>query len=1024
MKKFFITHKNPLTVIIAIIIMGGMFAYSKLQVSLFPEITFPKIKIIADAGLQPIDKMIITVTKPLENAVKQIPDLENLRSITSRGSCEISAFINWDADIDLAKQRIESKIAEIRNDLPPGTQITVEKMNPSILPVIGYTLETNNQFYTPIDMKQLALYTVKPFLSQVNGVAEVRIIGGKQKEYWLTLDIQKMSTLGITPDAVGNALSQTNFIQSNGYLSDYRLLYLTITDATVHSIDELQNIVISNDGKRIVTLKDIAQVKINEAIEYTRINANGREGLLVAVIKQPNANLIELSEQVEQKVAELQKTLPRDITIKPYYVQADFVNDAIRSVIDSLWIGLALAIVVAIIFLRSLKASATILITIPVTICLSLIVMYFMGYTLNIMTLGAIAAAIGLIIDDAIVVVEQIHRTHEEHHDEPAQIIVQKAISYLLPAMIGSSMSTIVIFIPFEMMSGVAGAYFKVMTNMMIVTLVCSFFVTWICLPVIYLLLTRNKKMVIARTPEPVEVKKQRWVSVFIHKPYISIAIMAAFAVIIILILPQLETGFLPEMDEGSIVLDYTSPPGTSLQETDRMLREVEKIINKIPEVSAYSRRTGTQMGFFITEPNNGDYLIQLKQNRDRSTDEVIADIRQRVESTQPALRIDFGQVIGDMLGDLMTSVQPIEIKIFGENITKLHELSDTLGKLVENVEGTADVFNGIVIAGPSISIVPNYARLAQFGITPANFQQQLELAIQGITAGSILEREQLSAIRMRSTPSITQGLADIKQLNIFLPNGRLRPITDLAGVEVSAGNAEVERQNLQSMGVISSRLEGRDLGSVMKEIQEQVNTQIVLPQGYHIEYGGAYAEQQRSFHELLLILVTACLLVFGVILFLFGDFLIAIAILIIAILGIAGSYLALYITNIPLNVGSYTGLIMIVGIIGENAIFTYLQFKESLRTQTIDESIVYSISTRLRPKLMTALGAIIALMPLALGIGTGAQLHQPLAIAVIGGFIAALPLLLIVLPSMIRIISKRKKPSDNSAVIVDTYEP
>ena len=1010
MRNFFVTYKNPLAVIIALVLMGGLFAYSNLSTSLFPDITFPKIKVIADAGLQPVDKMMVTVTKPLENAIKRVPDLADVRSITSRGSCEISAFMDWKADIDLSLQRIESRIAEIRADLPPGVQITTEKMNPSILPVMGYTLETNSNSRTPIDMKQLALYTVKPFLSQVEGVSEVRIIGGKQKEYWLTLQPQKMSTLGITPDMLSNALAQTNFIQSNGYLSDYRMLYLTITDASVHTLDDLKSLIVSNNGKRIVQLQDIADVTISPGVEYTKINANGREGLLVAVIKQPNANLVTLSNAMKQKIAALQKVLPAGVSIRPYYVQADFVQDAVRSVTDSLWIGLVLAILVAIVFLRSLKASATILITIPITICLTLIVIYAVGYTLNIMTLGAIAAAIGLIIDDAIVVVEQIHRSHEEHPGEPSVTVVQKAIHYLLPAMIGSSLSTIVIFIPFELMTGVAGAYFSVMTNTMIITLVCSFVVTWIFLPVVYLLLTRHKKRSVGKEEKPVAVKQQRWVSFFIRKPVISLVIMGAFAISIGLILPQLETGFLPEMDEGSIVLDYTSPPGTSLQETDRILREVEKVIVKVPEVQAYSRRTGTQMGFFITEPNTGDYLIQLKKNRSRTTNEVIADIRQKIESTQPALRVDFGQVIGDMLGDLMTSVQPVEIKVFGSDINRLHQLAQQVSGVVEKVEGAADVFDGIVIAGPSVSIVPDYVRLAQYGLTPASLQTQLQLALQGLVVSNILEREQLSTVRLIYPNNQQQSVASIQALKVFIPSGQLIPVTNVATVHINPGDAEVQRENLQSMGVITARLENRDLGSTMKDIQRKIEHQVILPQGYHIEYGGAYAQQQQSFHELLIILITSSLLVFGVILFLFKDFLVALFILLIAVLGIAGSYLALYLTGTPLNVGSYTGLIMIVGIIGENAIFTYLQFRESYATQQdVDGAIIYSISTRLRPKLMTALGAIIALTPLALGIGTGAELHQPLAIAVIGGFIAALPLLLIVLPSLLRIISRRR---------------
>ena len=1010
MHNFLSSHKNPISVLVVIIILGGFFSYSKLQTALFPEITFPKIKIIADAGQLPVKKMMKTVTRQLENAVKQVPNLQRIRSTTSRGTCEISAYMDWSANIDISQQRIESKINEIKNTLPPDVQITVERMNPSILPITGFSLESKTR--SPIEMKLLALYTIKPFLSQVEGVSEIRVIGGKSKEYWVVLDIQKMSTLGITPDILNTALSQTNFIKSNGYLSDYRLLYLTITDAAITSKEQLGNIVLSNNGKRIVLLKDIADVQIQEAKEYIKINANGKEGILLAVIKQPNANLVELSDKMDEKLQALKKIIPKDVTIQPFYVQADFVRDSIKSVTDSLFVGLGLAILVAILFLRSLKASSVILITIPVILCLSVICLYAMGQTLNIMTLGALAAAIGLIIDDAIVVVEQIHRTHEENPDEPSNSVVKKAIHYLFPAMVGSSLSTIVIFVPFVLMSGVAGAYFKVMTNTMIITLLCSFFVTWIMLPIIYLLFTKNPhKVSNKKTITPQKVSSQRWVGFFIKKPYLSFLIIVALGYSVYTIFPKLETGFLPEMDEGSIVLDYNSPPGTSLEETDRMLREVEKILVKVPEVATYSRRTGTQMGFFITEPNRGDYLIQLNKHRTKTTDEVISDIRKQVESTQPALRIDFGQVIGDMLGDLMTSVQPIEVKVFGNDQTKLQVLSKKIAALVSKVEGTADVFDGIVIAGPSINIEPNSTALAQYGISPANLQYQLQSSLEGNLVGTVYDKDQLTNLRLIYPGSKSFSVADFNKTPIFLPNGKLHPIKQLASVKINSGDAEIEREDLQSMGVVTARLENRDLGSVIKEIQTSIQQNIVLPQGYAIVYGGSYAEQQKSFKELLIILIAASLLVFGVILFLFKDFEIAFVILLIAVLGISGSYMGLYFTHTALNVGSYTGLIMIVGIIGENAIFTFLQFKESLKTNhNVDEAIIYSISTRLRPKLMTALGAIIALMPIALGIGTGAQLHQPLAIAVIGGFIIAMPLLLIVLPSLIRLLYRHKK--------------
>ena len=1010
MNNFFVRHRNGLSTVIFLIILGGFYAYSNMQTSLFPEITFPKIKIIADAGQQPIDKMMITVTKPLENAIKKVQDLKTVRSTTSRGSCEISAFMNWNSDIDLGKERIESRINQIKNDLPPDTQITVEKMNPSILPVIGYSLESKEK--SPIELKKIANYTIKPFLSQIDGVSEIRIIGGKEKEYWLSLDYTKMAALGITPNAVSQVLNQTNFIKSNGYLSDYRHLYLTITDAQVVHKEALENLVVSNNGKGIITLKNIAEVEIHEAKEYIKVNSNGKEGILIAVLKQPNANLISVSDDMSDKLIELKKILPKDVKITPYYQQANFVHDAIKSVTDSLLIGLFLAIIVAVLFLKSFKASVTILITIPVTLALTLIVLYLVGQTFNIMTLGAIAASLGLIIDDAIVVVEQIHRTHEENPDEPTVSLLKKAIHYLFPAMIGSSISTIVIFFPFVLMSGVAGAYFKVLTDTMIITLLCSFFVTWLLLPVIYLQLTKNEEgnSEIIKTTASYEVKKQNWVSYFITKPIISIGFCLVLILSIFILLPNLKTGFFSEMDEGSIVLDYQSPPGTSLEETDRMLQEVEKIIIKTPEVEAYSRRTGTQMGFFITEPNRGDYLIQLKKDRTRTSEQVIDAIRQKIEATQPALRIDFGQVLMDMLGDLMSSVAPIEIKIFGNDQTQLQKISKQVTGIVGKVKGTADVFDGIVIAGPSINIVPNYTMLAQYGITPADLQFQLQTALEGNVIGNILENERITPIRLIYKNAEKRSLDEIKKIRLFIPNGQSIPITNLVTITLQNGASEVQRENLQMMSVVSGRLNNRDLGSVIKDIQKQVSQSVHLPNGYYIEYAGAYKEQQQSFKELLMILIASCLLVFGVLLFLFRDFRAAIVILFISILGISGSYILLFITQTPLNVGSYTGIIMIVGIISENAIFTFLQFRETFKlTHDVSHSLIYSISTRLRPKLMTALGAIIALLPLAIGFGTGSELHQPLAIAVIGGFIIALPLLLVVLPSFLAMVYRNE---------------
>lgn len=1002
MAKVFTRFKSPIAVILLLIVIGGGFSYKNMKTSLFPNVTFPKIKIIADNGEQPVEKMMVEVTKPLEDAIKKIEHLRMIRSATSMGSCEISAYMDWGSDIDLDKQQVESQISQIKNSLPADVEITIEKMNPSILPVMGYALhsETKNQ----VELKLIAEYIVKPYLSRITGVSSVQVIGGKTKEYRIIPDADKLRVLKINPQEIINVIQQTDFIKSNGYTIDYNRLYLTVTDATIKNKNQLENLVLYNNGIRSIRVSDVARVEISERNEYVKIKADGKDVPLIAVLKQPTSNLIDVSQQVSEKAEELAKVLPAGVTLKPYYNQAEFVHGSIRSIIDVLWMGLLLSIVVAIIFLRSLKASSVILFTIPITLALTFIVLASIGYDFNIMTIGAIAAAIGLIIDDAIIVVEQIHRTHEEFPDKKPKELTGKAISYLFPAMVSSSLSTIVILVPFQLMTGIAGAYFRILTETMIITLVCSFFVTWIGLPVIYLLFSGKKPVTMSDVHG---VKTKKWIEFFIERPWVSGVFAFLMIASIIIIMPKLSTGFLPDMDEGSIVLDYTTPPGTSLEETDRILSDVDRILETIPEVKTYSRRTGTEMGFFITEPYSGDYLIELNSDREKSTEEVAEDIRAKVESTIPSLLVDFGQVITDMLGDLMSNSQPIEIKIFGDNNELLKKLSKQVSDSVETVEGTADVFDGVVVSGPVFNIIPKEDIMKQYGLTAADLQTQTEAYLGGIVVGTIPEKEQFTDIRLIYPMNNKTPVEKIKQINIITSSGEYLPLSKFATFTFESGVSEIQRENLQTMGVVTAGLESRDLGSVMKDIKSKLSG-INLPSSYQIVYGGSYAEQQQSFAELLKILIISGLLVFLIVLFMFRSLKLSLIVIFISSLGIAGGVIALFITNTPLNVGSYTGLIMIVGIIGENSIFTIQQFLTELKKSTVSGALTFAISARLRPKLMTATGAIVALAPLALGIGTGAQMHQPLAIAVIGGLVMALPLLLIVLPGLLKLFIKK----------------
>jgi len=1031
-RSYFQTYRKPILLMGLLLLAAGLFAYSRMQTALFPEVTFPKITLIADAGQQPIDRMMITVTKPLEAAVKRVKGVTVVKSSTSRGSCVIQVFLNWNVDVYSAKAQLESRVNEIKGLLPAGVTIATEAMNQSLFPVLGYSLESNSR--SPIALRDAANLLARPLFSQVPGTSNVVVRGGKAKEFVVIPDPARLASQRLTSAQLQAAFANSNFVQSAGNLASFRRLYLTLTDTRLGTVEDLRQVVVRADSGRVVRVRDVATVDIQEQQEFVILNANGHEAVLIDLVKQQGVDLASFARDAHVKADELRRQLPPGMTLKPYYDQSVFVGDSIDSVIHSIVEGLALAILVMIVFLRSWRASLAVLLTIPVTVCFTLLVLYLFGITLDIMSLGAIAASVGLIIDDAIVIIEQIYRTHEEHPDHSNIRVVRTAISGLFPAMVASSLSTIVIHFPFRLMSGLAGSFFKELSDTMQITMVCSFLVTWLLLPVLHLLIGyRAGKNAHAHNAAAEQAEKLSWLTNLFARPLLALALLVGLAGGAYVASGRLQTGFLPDLDEGAIVLDYFTPPGTSLAETDRILRRVEQdIITKHPEIQSYSRRTGVGLAFDTRQPNYGDYLIQLKRDHQLTTPEVIAQLRQRIEATEPALTVDFGQRIADLLGDLMSSAKPIEIKLFGDDQATLEKLSGRIGRVLGKVSGVADVNDGLVAAGPSIVFRPDIAKLARYGLTPLDFQAQLSNlvggqvlsngtaqasvspaqagSLGGIQVGQIQDGEQMRQVLLRYVDFRQNSLAQLRRQVIALPGGSVRPLPFFATIAVEPGNVELRREDLKSVALITARLDGRDLGSAIQDIRRQVAQQVALPPGYTVQYGGAYAEQQASFRELELILLTACLLVFAVLLFLFREWLVSLLVLFLSVMGITGCVLGLFFAGIPLNVSSYTGIIMIVGIIAENAIFTVHQFYESLReTGDVDTAIRYAIALRIRPKLMTALGAILALSPLALGIGLGAQMQQPLAVAVIGGFVVALPMLLFVLPTGMRLIYYRR---------------
>lgn len=1026
-------YLRPILFVGLLLLLGGIWSYTQMQTNLFPEVLFPRVTVIADAGQQPVDRMMITVTKPLESAVKKVQGVTVVKSSTSRGSCVIDVYFRWGMDIYALKTQLESRIGEIKNYLPDGTVISTEAMNQSLFPVYGFTLESDT--HSRIALRDVGNLIVRPMFSQVDGISNVVVRGGKAKEFVVKPDPDRMTALGITPDRIKAAFDETNFVLGNGNVAGYDRLYLTLTDTRLDGVEDIRDVIIRNDGERVVRLGDIAAVEIQEQQEFLKINADGNDAVLVDLVKQPGVNLLDFAKNVERKADEIWRQLPQGYELKPYYNQSAFVGDSIHSVLKTIYEGLLLAIIVMVLFLRSWRSSLVVMLTIPVTVAFSILLCYLAGITINVMSLGAMAASVGLIIDDAIVIIEQIYREHEENPGTDRFTVVRQAIHNLFPAMVASSLSTIVIHFPFRLMSGLAGSFFKELSDTMQLTLVASFLVTWLLLPVLHLLIgykerLRPKKMNV-RELEEASIQKVHFLTSVYRRP--------VFAALFVLLLgaggwfasTRLSSGFLPDLDEGTIVLDYHSPAGTDIEETDRLCRQMESIIMAHPDVQTYSRRTALGMSFKTRPSNFGDYLIQLKTDRTKSTPEVTSDLRRDLSAAVPLMTIDFGQRISDLLGDLMSTPKPIEVKVFGDDYSTLQRLAKDVEEIMRGVPGVVDIDNGLVPAGASLVFIPDQDKLSLFGISLTDFQRQLTAhtggvplcqpanviepnpaqaaMMGGLQIGSVQEGEQMRRILMRFTDFEDNSPELLRRQPIFLPDGSTRPLDYFCEVRVVPGEIEQRREDLKSDITITARLENRDLGSAVADIQEALDTRLAVPSGYSVSYGGAYSEQQQSFHELTMILLLAVLLVFTVLMFLFREWLISLTILFISVMGLCGCLLALWLTGIPLNVSSYTGIIMVVGIIAENAIFTVWQYRMNRdRGGDVSESVDYAIALRIRPKLMTAIGAVLALMPLALGIGLGAQMQQPLAVAVIGGFAVGLPLLLVVLPSLMLLIYKK----------------
>ncbi len=1005
MKLIHLSHERSTAIflLVGVLAGAGMFLALRLPSSIFPSVTFPRIKVIADAGEEPAARMMPTVTRPLEEALLRVPGIRRVLSTTSRGSSEIGAEFFWGTDMRVALQRAQAEVERIRPDLPQETRLDVEWMNTAIFPILGYALvsETRSQ----ADLWDLAQYTLKPELIRIPGVSQVQIQGGRRREFQVRLDPSALDGRRLSPEDVVSAIRSNDRISSAGLIEFNHELYLSLVDGRAHSNAALSEITVPVPGGGVpARLSDLGTVSAADAVSYIRTTANGRPAVLINIIRQPSANTLAIARGVEDLFRRRPDLLPSDVRWQTFYDQAEFVRHSVNGVRDAIVVGVFLAGLVLLVFLRNWRVTLVAVAAIPVSVALVLLGLAATGQTVNLMTLGGIAAALGLVADDAIVVVENIFRKREEGGTaDPSK----DGLIDIFPALIGSSLSTIVIFLPFAFLTGVVGAFFKPLALTMALSLVFSFLLAAFAVPVA----VRNFGLRGHSLPEKGPAKPSRFeraARFFIRRPSIALAGTLLLLGGAYLLDRTIGTDFLPAMDEGSIILDYSTPPGTSLTDTDAMLGEAEKIILSVPDIQSYSRRTGTQLGFFITEPNRGDYVLKLKPRSERRpVDAIIDELRARLAAAEPAIRTDFGQLLEDNIGDLTGGVpQPVDVKIFGEDQGLLQQKAKAAAGILRRVKGVEDVFDGIVIAGPALEIRVKPAAAARYGLTTQDIHGKVEPALVGTVAGDLRIGERTYAIRVFARKD-----GPLPGVKIRSGTGALLPLTQVASIATGPPEAEIDRDNLKTYVSVTARLSGRSLGSAMSEIQQKLEAGLALAPGMSFEFGGLYEQQQSSFKGLLAVLFAGLLLVSIVLLFEFGDWRAPLISSFLSLTVLAGSFGALIITGMTFNIASFVGAIMMVGIVGENAIFVIHEARlELLRGSSVQDAWAGAARRRLRPVAMTILATAFALAPLALALGEGSQLQQPLAIAVIGGFVLSGPLVLLVLPALYSWLDPRGK--------------
>jgi len=1005
--RFSLRHKPAIAFITVALCLSGIYSALRTPSSVFPQTDFPRVVILVDNGVMPAAEMMARITRPIEESFKDLPGSREVRSTTGRGSAEISVFFDWQVDMVRSELYVQSRLAQIRSELPPTVSTSVWRLTFSAFPIIGVSLTGPGRSQT--ELWETARYELKPRLLRIPGVARVDLVGGRAPEYHVLVDPQRLLAAGLTLQQVTEALDRNNLVVPTGMHEESYTLFLTVVDGRLRDAQEIEDLTVAVSGSHPVRIRDFAHVERGPEPVFNVVTAEGVQAVLLNVRSQPDGSTLDIARGVAQVLQEARQDLPKDLKLAYYYDQSTFVRDSVGSVRDAILFGLLLSVLIIYFFLKDWGITLTAIVVIPVTVLITLVAMKLAGLSFNLMTLGGIAAAIGLVIDDAIVVVEAVYA--KVAAGLPRLEAIQAGMGEIVGPLVGSTLTPVVVFIPLAFLEGITGVFFRALALTMVVALLTSLLLAVLVTPMLAAALLRDRP---PATPEE-EARRaeggfllQRLLRLYevavlwtLRHRFLTVGACGLVLLLGVGVYRHLESEFLPPLDEGGFVIDYVAPFGTSLAETDRQLLQAEEILRQVPEVESYSRRTGARLALSIAEPNTGDFLVKLKPDRRRPTSAVISELRRRYQAALPGIEWEFPGILSDLIGDLMWAPQPIEIKLFSTDVHFLEAEAPKIAEQVKQVRGVVDTLDGLVYAGPSLSLRVRHAEAERFGLSAEDVGAALETAMLGQTASSVLEGDRVVDVRVLAERSAIDRIARLRELPLRTPGGGIIKLSQVADVEETPGQLEMHREDLRQNVAITARLEGRDLGSAMAEIRERLSRDTSLPPG-SIEYGGLFQQQQEAFRNLLIVLAMAVFLVFTVLLIEFGSFYEPVAIVAGAVLALFGTVLALWITGTSLNVVSMLGAIIGVGIVAKNGILMLDLVEHLLASgQSLEQALVHSGHRRLRPVLMTSMAAAFGMLPLAYGIGSGADMLRPLAIAVIGALSFSVLLSLLATPTV-----------------------